>query len=255
MEIAVTGRHTQVSDRFRAHIEDKLSKVPLLAPRVQRVEVVVSHEPNRRQSKAGERVEITCHVKGPVIRAESCQEDKYAALDLAMDKLLERLRRAHDKRKVHRGRRSPESVHQATSRVMDESLNDNAPAGAAGGVSASVAAPSPNGHRRSGSAGEHGPGEHGVEPARLPGELDLFGIMGDSPIEVREKVHSSTPMTLDEALREMELVGHDFFLYFDSETNSPSVVYRRRGWSYGVIRLEVGQAAGREDLEVEDVAV
>ena len=240
MEIAVTGRHTQVSDRFRAHIEDKLSKVPLLAPRVQRVEVVVSHEPNRRQSKAGERVEITCHVKGPVIRAESCQEDKYAALDLAMDKLLERLRRAHDKRKVHRGRRSPESVHQATSRVMDESLNDNASASAAGGVSAGLAAPSSNGQRP-------------------PGELDLFGIMGDSPIEVREKVHSSTPMTLDEALREMELVGHDFFLYFDSETNSPSVVYRRRGWSYGVIRLEVGQAvgsaAGSEDVEVEDVAV
>lgn len=255
MEIAVTGRHTQVSDRFRAHIEDKLSKVPLLAPRVQRVEVVVSHEPNRRQSKAGERVEITCHVKGPVIRAESCQEDKYAALDLAMDKLLERLRRAHDKRKVHRGRRSPESVHQATSRVMDESLNDNAPVGAAGGVTAGAAVPSSNGQRPSGGAAEQGPGDHGVENVRPSGELDLFGIMGDSPIEVREKVHSSTPMTLDEALREMELVGHDFFLYHDSETSSPSVVYRRRGWSYGVIRLEVGEASGSGNLEVEEVAV
>ncbi len=246
MEIAVTGRHTQVSDRFRAHIEDKLSKVPLLAPRAQRVEVVVSHEPNRRQSKACERVEITCQIKGPVIRAESCQEDKYAALDLAMDKLLERLRRAHDKRKVHRGRRSPESVHQATSRVMDESLNGSAPAGVAVGATAGVTAPSPNGH---------GPGDHDAEHARPTGELDLFGIMGDSPIEVREKVHSSAPMTLDEALREMELVGHDFFLFLDSETNSPSVVYRRRGWSYGVIRLEVSEAPSAEDVEVEEVAV
>jgi ribosomal subunit interface protein len=253
VEIAVTGRHTQVSDRFRAHIEDKLSKVPLLAPRVQRVEVIVSHEHNRRQSKAGERVEITCHVKGPVIRAESCQEDKYAALDLAMDKLLERLRRAHDRRKVHRGRRAPESVHQATSRVMDESLNNDVPAGAGGGVTAGPVAPSANGQRPSGRASQHGSGERGVEHPRPSGELDLFGIMGDSPIEVREKVHSSTPMALDEALREMELVGHDFFLYFDSETNSPSVVYRRRGWSYGVIRLEVSEA--REDVEVEELAV
>lgn len=213
MEIAVTGRHTQVSDRFRAHIEDKLSKVPQLAPRVQRVDVVVSHEPNRRQSKACDRVEITCYVKGPVIRAEACHEDKYAALDLAMDKLLERLRRAHDRRRVHRGRRAPESVHQATTRVMDDN-------GAADLAEPGMTAPSQNGQ---------GP--------------DAFEAAGDSPIEVREKVHTSRPMTLDDALRDMELVGHDFFLYLDSETGSPSVVYRRRGWSYGVIRLEIEQDA------------
>ena len=94
MEIVVTGRHIQVSDRFRRHLEEKLAKVPQLAPRVQRLDVVVTHEPNRRQSKACERVEITCHVKGPVVRAEACADDQYAALDMALDKLLERLRRA-----------------------------------------------------------------------------------------------------------------------------------------------------------------
>jgi Sigma 54 modulation/S30EA ribosomal protein C terminus len=61
---------------------------------------------------------------------------------------------------------------------------------------------------------------------------------GDSPVEIREKVHRATPMTLDQALYEMELVGHDFFLFCDSDTGHPSVVYRRRGWSYGVLRLE-----------------
>ena len=70
-------------------------------------------------------------------------------------------------------------------------------------------------------------------------DADLFGAVGDSPIEVREKVHQSRPMTLEDALREMELVGHDFFLFLDSETGQPSVVYRRRGWAYGVIHLEV----------------
>ena len=137
MEIVVTGRHVQVSDRFRRHLDDKLAKVPQLAPRVQRLDVVVTHEANPRQSKACDRVEITCHVKGPVIRAEACADDKYAALDVAMDKLLERLRRAHDRRRVHRGRHVPESVAQATARLADlPSLN-----GASGGAPEAEAVP------------------------------------------------------------------------------------------------------------------
>ena len=68
MDIVVTGRHTTVSDRFRQHIAEKLDKVQQLAPRTRRIEVIVSHEPNRRQAKACDRVEITCHIKGPVVR-------------------------------------------------------------------------------------------------------------------------------------------------------------------------------------------
>ena len=108
MDIVVTGRHLTVSDRFRAHIEEKLAKVTQLAPRTRRVEVLISHEPNKRQAKSCDRVEITCYAKGPVVRAEACVEDKYAALDMAIDKLMERLRRQHDRRQVHRGRRTPE---------------------------------------------------------------------------------------------------------------------------------------------------
>ena len=206
MEIVVTGRHTQVSDRFRAHLDEKLAKIPQLAPRAQRVDVVVSHEPNKRQSKACERVEITCHVKGPIVRAEACLDDKYGALDLAMDKLMERLRRAQDRKRVHRGRHTPESVAEASARFE------------ANGFAA----------EDSGAAEE--------EP-----DHDRFGTQGNSPIEVREKVHASTPMGLDQAVREMELVGHDFYLYHDEDTGQPSVVYRRRGWSYGVIHLDVSE--------------
>jgi len=208
VEIVVTGRHVQVSERFRRHLDDKLAKVPQLAPRVQRLDVVVTHEANKRQSKACDRVEITCHVKGPVVRAEACADDKYGALDIAMDKLLERLRRDHDRRRVHRGRRVPESVAQATARLGN---------GLAIGEAAA-------------SAGQ--------------GEDDLLAA-GDSPIEVREKVHESVPMGLDQALYEMELVGHDFYLFHDKDTQRPSVVYRRRGWSYGVIHLDVSQDQAR----------
>ena len=214
MEIVVTGRHVEVSERFRRHLDEKLAKVPQLAPRVQRLDVVVTHESNKRQSKACDRVEITCHVKGPVVRAEACADDKYGALDIAMDKLLERLRRDHDRRRVHRGRHVPESVAQATGRLA-------AAPGGLNGRSADAAA------------------------STDPDDMDRLGTDGNSPINVREKVHASMPMGLDQALYEMELVGHDFFLFHDKDTGQPSVVYRRRGWDYGVIHLDVAEAHER----------
>jgi hypothetical protein len=176
---------------------------------------VVTHEANKRQAKACDRVEITCHVKGPVVRAEAIADDKYGALDIAMDKLLERLRRDHDRRRVHRGRRVPESVSKATSRLAENPLGlSDQPDGSAGALT-------------------------GLDDA------DPLDAAGDSPIHVREKVHATMPMGLDQALYEMELVGHDFYLFHDKDTNQPSVVYRRRGWSYGVIHLDVSEDEAR----------
>ena len=199
MDVVITGRHQSVSDRFREHVSDRMAKVEQLAPRALRTEILVSHE--KSKSKPSERVEITCHVRGPVARAEATHEDKYAAFEMAMDKLVERLRRANDRRRVSRAR------------------------GKKGEVLGAPAEPAP------------------IAPLveSPPEEPDLFGAIGDSPIEVREKVHLSSPMTLAQALAEMELVGHDFYLFHDSDTGKPSVVYRRRGWTYGVIHLEVAQ--------------
>ena len=214
MEIAITGRNVNVSDRLRDYLDTKLSKVPQLDPRVQRIEVMVSHEPNPRQAKVSERVEITLRSKGPVIRAEACHDDRQAAVDLASDKLLERLRRAHDKRNVRRGRRRT-SVADATADLIEPLSID--------------------------------------QPAEAEQEgTDQFGTIGDRPVEVREKVHEAPPMTLAEAVRRMELVGHDFFLFHDSDNDRPSVVYRRRGWSYGVIHLDVQSSGG--EINGTDVA-
>ena len=62
-------------------------------------------------------------------------------------------------------------------------------------------------------------------------------------MQIREKVHAAVPMTLEQALYEMELVGHDFYLFCDAESRRPSVVYRRRGWEYGVLHLDVDHSA------------
>ncbi|MEP7161771.1 MAG: ribosome-associated translation inhibitor RaiA [Dermatophilaceae bacterium] len=216
MEITVTGRHIQVSDRFRQVLTEKLVKVEQYAPRTQRVEVVVSHETSRAAPKGSERVEITCLARGPVIRAEAFAEDKYAAVDMALQKLSERLRRAGDKRKVRR--RSGPDLVSATADLSVAAL---------GGPGSNRTAVTP-------PAEDEDPGK--AVDAKL-------GAQGESPVQVREKSHAASPMSLDQALYEMELVGHDFFLFMDRDSGRPSVVYRRRGWDYGVISLEVVAAS------------
>ena len=220
MEITVTGRKKTISDRFRRHLEEKLDKVPQLAPRVTRAEVVLTHETNPRQAKASERVEITCYIKRTVVRAEAAADEEYAALDLAMTRLLERLRRSNDRRRIsHTGKHRKPSVAEATFGLPTDPLPTEVPR-------------------------EPEPATEDPEEA----VAQALGTEGNSPIELREKVHRSEPMTVGEALNEMELVGHDFYLYHDADTDEPAVVYRRRGWSYGVLRLGQGSP---EDTEAE----
>lgn len=205
MEVVVTGRHCDLSDRYRSHVEEKLSKLEKHDHRIIRVNVEVECERNPRQADRAVRIELTALSKGPVIRAEACAADKMAALDLALDKMAAQMRRAADRRRVHRGRRTPVSVGQALA-----------------GTAESVAAE----------------GEQVTTTDRQVGPID---VTGDGPLVVREKTHPAAPMTLDQALYEMELVGHDFYLFVDKESERPSVVYRRRGYDYGVISLDLGE--------------
>lgn len=204
MEIVVKSRHMDVSDRFRSHAEEKLTRLEKHDQRIIRVEVEVDKEQNPRQQDRAVRVELTAFTKGPVIRAEAAAEDKMAAFDMAMDKMAGQMRKAADRRRVHRGRRTPVSVAQALAGIE----------------------PAPNGS----AAPETEDTERRVGP---------ITVMGDGPLVVREKTHQADPMTLDQALYEMELVGHDFFLFVDKESERPSVVYRRHGYDYGVISLDV----------------
>ena len=205
MEIVVKSRHAEVSDRFRRHAEEKLAKLEKHDHRVIRVEVEVDQERNPRQHDRAVRVQLTAFSKGPVIRAEAAAEDKATALDIALDKMATQMRRAADRRRVHRGRHTPTSVHHALAEA-EQRINGN-------------------------RLGENLDAEE-----RQVGPIT---VVGDGPLVVREKNHRAGPMTLDQALYEMELVGHDFFLFVEKESGRPSVVYRRRGYDYGVISLEV----------------
>ncbi|MDQ6936833.1 MAG: ribosome-associated translation inhibitor RaiA [Actinomycetota bacterium] len=208
MELVVRGRNVEVPDHFRMHVAEKFARVERYDARIIRTDVELLHEKNPRQSDICQRVEITCRVRGPVVRAEACAQDFYAALDAAMDKIERRFRQSADRRRVHHGRHTPTSVGAATAGLSNAVITE---------PDASITEPDaspPDSTLLTTSAPDDGPG-------RI----------------VREKVHPATPMSIEQALHEMELVGHDFYLFHDSAQDRPSVVYRRRGYDYGVIRL------------------
>jgi sigma 54 modulation/S30EA-like ribosomal protein len=190
--------------------------------------VEVTAERNPRQSDRRERVELTIRSRGPVIRAEAAADDRYAALDRALAKLEARLRRLGDRRK-NRHSASP-AERGAAARPGPGA--DGQPVSAGQGSGAA-------GGRRAGRVSGPEAAPDGPPDPQPPGADDVIPIQmeGDGPVVVREKFHAATPMSIDQALLEMELVGHDFYLFRDDACGHPSVVYRRHGYQYGLIRL------------------
>jgi ribosomal subunit interface protein len=198
-EVVVKGRNVEVPDHFRIYVSEKLSRLERFDRTIYLFDVELDHERNRRQRKNCQHVEITARGRGPVIRGEACADSFYAALESAVCKLESRLRRHKDRRKIHYGDKTPVSLAEATA-VAPESFQPP------------TATESP---AMDASAGD----DH--EPGRI----------------VRTKEHPATPMTVDDALSQMELVGHDFFLFHDKQSDKPTVVYRRHAYDYGLIRL------------------
>jgi len=215
MDIAIVGRHTKVNESLRTRILERMDKITELAPRATRAEVHVCHERSPKVASEKERVEITLHGRG-VVRSEASATDRDAAFDAAYSKLTAQLRKLHE-RKVHR--------HQGKSGLR--------------------AVPTPSGGIPTVPADDRVESVERWEgaPDDATREIPIDG----TPILIRSKTHEGAPMTVAEAIDQMELVGHDFYLFHDCDADLPSAVYRRRGWTYGVIHL----AAGAEDQSRE----
>jgi ribosomal subunit interface protein len=209
MDITITGRGVEIPDRFEDYATEKSEKVAHLADKAIVLEIRVVRHHETGGSTGDDRVELTLIGPGPVVRAEAAAGDKYAAFDLALDKLLERLRQAKDRKKIHRGARRPESIGEAVS---------------------------------NGKVAELVPASTALLEAVATGEIPVVADDAEeadwSPVVIRQKVFPAARMTHEDAVDHMELVGHDFFLFIDAVTDNPSVVYRRKGWNYGVISLD-----------------
>ena len=203
-DVVLTGRNVEIPDHYRVYVGQKLARVERIDNSITRFDVELEHEKNRRQRKNCQHVEITAHGRGPVVRGEGCADSFYGAFEAAVSKLESRVRRGKDRRNVHYGDKTPVSLHEAAAAAAPLDLADAFAPGSA--------AP-PDGQA------------HAVAEEHEPGRV------------VRVKEHPAKPMTVDDALYEMELVGHDFFLFHDRETDRPTVVYRRNAYDYGLIRL------------------
>lgn len=211
MEFQIAGRNVTVSDRFRDYVNERAEKIVKLADKPQRLEAKVTQNEHNRSADSSMTVELTVRGRGPVIRSEASAADKFAAFDIAYGKLLERMRQAHDRRKVHHGRHTPPAVHVVTSSlpVVDTSR------------------PIAEQFRKD-------------EPEETP----QSPAAESSPVLIRRKVFPAVPMSVDDAVDAMELVGHDFYVFRDEETGQNSVVYRRAGMSYGVLSLDESALEG-----------
>lgn len=208
MELSIQGRNVAISDRFREYVEQRVVKFEELGDKVQSIEIKVLKE-NPQPGHEGMRVEATVIGRGPVLRAEARGDDKQAAFDAAYAKLVERLRRARDRRKIHRGSHRPTAVHEATAGLPVEPIGERPYADQAQ-----------------------------LDAAEAEAFDTDYSLAEDvPPVEIRRKRFQAEQMTADQAVDRMELVGHDFYLYVDQETGEPSVAYRRKGWEYGVLSL------------------
>jgi len=209
-EVVVKGRNVEIPEHFRIYVSQKLARLERFDRTIYLFDVELEHERNRRQRKNCQHVEITARGRGPVVRGEACADSFYAALESAICRLESRLRRSKDRRKIHYGDKTPVSLAEATAGVSSSRKRSSA-----------VVPPSNSAPATTAQAPRDGEAVDDHEPGRI----------------VRTKEHPSTPMTVDDALYEMELVGHDFFLFHDKASDKPCVVYRRHAYDYGLIRL------------------
>jgi ribosomal subunit interface protein len=233
-EIVVHSRHLELSSRFREHVLEKMSRVDRFGVVIMSVDVEVDHEHNPRMADHAYTVELTCRGRGQVIRAEARAVDKWAALDLAYERLEERLRRAADRRhdRLHgkiRGSRPNKIASLPTSGSALDDVRRHEDADAQGGGS---------GIHANGDVNADANGDVNADVDADETDLPAGVVHRHGPVEVREKEHPSVPMTVAEAVDALELVGHDFYLFHDVDADAASVLYRRRGYQYGVIRLK-----------------
>ena len=215
-QVTITGRNVEVPEHFQERVNTKLARIEKLDPSLTSFHVELKHEPNPRREAQANRIQITATGAGHLARAEAKEDSFYAALETAIGKLERSLRKVKARRGIAMsGHRAPKST---------------------GVMAAEI-------EREQAKAAEAQPGKYDVDPYAdqvddvTPGQI------------VRKKTHPNSPKSVDDALSEMELVGHDFYLFINEETNRPAVVYRRHAFDYGLIEL-----ASEDEIEAEKKA-
>lgn len=173
MRFEIVGKNITVTPAMKEKIETKFSALDkyLLIDPDTIARVVARVYPN------SQKVEVTIPTKIGILRTEVVNDDFYAAVDLAIDKLEDQLRR----QKTRLNRKHKEHLSKSFIEEVSEEEED---------------------------------------------------------IPVRTKTVVASTMTLDDAILQMELSGHSFYIYTDEETGEIAVVYLRNDGGYGLIEVD-----------------
>ena len=186
MSITVAGRKMPVTDALRQYAEEKIGnsmKVMDIDPLVAEVVLYVEKNPANPRPAC---CEVTLRTKGHIIRVEECEEDMYAAIDVAAAKGVRQLRKYKTK------------VIDRKLRAVDETIR--------------------------------------TEPVPTKDLDQLMEELAADEEVVRVKEIEFEPLTEEEALVKIDLLGHDFFAYTDRDTSMVNVLYRRDDGGYGLLK-------------------
>lgn len=182
MKINIRGENIEVTEAIRNYAEEKVKKIEkFLNDADTREANIVIKVYNNIQI-----VEITVPLKNIILRAEVGEEDIYAAIDVAVDKLERQVRKNKTKlAALSKKKKQAEELRYEYFEKMNEKEDDEK--------------------------------EHKV---------------------VKRKSIDVKPMSEEEAMLQMDLLGHEFFLYKDADTMKPAVIYKRKDGNFGLIEAE-----------------
>lgn len=201
MEMTINSQNLHVNEALADYARKKLEKLDRYLPNIADVRLDLERERTRRGEDLTVAQITVRHKRGAILRAE----ERVNGVD--QEDLISAVNQALDKmyRQIQRfkGKRNPKGRERFSATVEEMSMAEAVPL-------AEI------------SAGE-----------------DEEALLAEAQVNKRKDI-MVTAMTEREAVEQMELLGHAFFLFFNDATGSVNVVYKRRSGDYGVLVPQVG---------------
>ncbi len=211
MDVTILGANVKVTDDIESYARKKLDRLDRYLPHIQEVRVDIAHEHTRRGENLISAQITIRHERGAILRAEDkSANDAKKAIDKAVDKMYRRIQR-------FKGKRSRKGKERFVATLEELNLAEDIP----------------------------DVEEFVDEYAELADEYQETQLEGDGmetlpfPIARRKDV-ALAPMTEIEAIEQMELLGHAFFMFFNADTQVINVLYRRTSGDYGLLVPVIG---------------
>ncbi len=222
MKTQIRATNFKIHDHTQAYAQKKLARLERYMPNIREVYLELSFQDNKRGEDFAIAELTLRHDRGALLRTEErtggkTADSMEAAINAAVEKMHRRIERFLGKRRDKK-RRTTAPRYMATEEEL-ELIEEEVPAA--------------------------------EESETLEA---IYADYAEEPEVVRRKYLALTPMSAYEAIEQMELLGHPFFMYLDGDTGQVSVMYRRGDGTYGVLLPGEAQSVPNAPTTVQDGA-